>query len=551
MLSACERKQTDSGQFDSPESRAGTPWFEECAEDRGIDFIWKSGQEGERYFFPEIMGGGGAFFDLENDGDMDLYLVQGGSLTKPETSPGNQLYRNDGKGHFENITRGSNAGNDGYGMGVAAGDYNNDGLTDLYVTNVGPNILLRNNGDGTFEDVTAAAGVGDAGWGVSAAFFDSDLDGDLDLVLANYIRWSVESEKHCYNQSGGHDYCSPNSYELPARDTLYRNNGDGTFEDISERAGLTTAFGNGLGVVTGDFNGDHWPDIFIANDGQMNQMWINRRNNTFTNEAVAMGCAVDSNGVAKAGMGVDAADIDGDLDLDLIVVNLKDETDSLMRNEGGYFSDDTRRATMAHISRSFTRFGVCFIDFNNDGFLDIYQACGRVMTHFPFQSDDPYAESNVLLRGGPEHRFEEVTPNGGTIQQLIATSRAAVIGDVDNDGGVDVVVVNRDLDTHLLHNIVPTRGHWLGLRVLDDSHRDAIGAVVDLKIGDQTIRRIVKSAYSYTAANDPRIHVGLGTSEDIESVVVHWSVGDREQFVITGIDRYDTIRKGTGVAVGE
>jgi hypothetical protein len=282
---------------------------------------------------PEIMCGGAALFDMDSDGDLDLYLIQAGySLDQPASDmrsvPTNRLFRNRGDGHFEDVTDGSGADVRGYGMGVTSGDYDNDGDVDLYVTNLGRNILLQNDGSGRFNDVTGGAGVGDQNWGTSAAFVDVDHDGDLDLYVCNYLDWTPEREMWC-SMPGGQDYCSPKNYQAAMPDVLYRNNGDGTFTDVSKTAGMHTAFGNGLGVVCGDYDNDGRVDIFVANDGMPNQLWINRGDGTFQDMALERGCAVDMQGIRKAGMGVAAADFDDDADLDVLVCNMNAETDSL------------------------------------------------------------------------------------------------------------------------------------------------------------------------------------------------------------------------------
>ena len=284
------------------------------------------------------MGGGAALFDMDADGDLDLYLVQSGSvLDGGKKDPSNRLYRNRGDGTFEDATAGSGTDVGGYGMGVASGDYDNDGDPDLFVTNAGPNVLLRNDGQGRFTDATAGAGVAGKGWSTSAAFVDYDTDGDLDLFVLRYINWAVASELQCFSLMGTPDYCSPRNYDAPLSSVLYRNNGNGTFTDVSQAAGLHAAFGNGLGVVVSDVNRDGRPDLFVANDAMPNQLWINQGQGRFEDRALVMGTAVDEDGTAKSGMGVDAKDVDDDGDEDLLVVNLDGESDSFFRNDGTVF----------------------------------------------------------------------------------------------------------------------------------------------------------------------------------------------------------------------
>ncbi|HEV3059554.1 MAG TPA: CRTAC1 family protein [Vicinamibacterales bacterium] len=532
-----------------PDASAGAGsaavWFEDIASRAGIDFVHRSGHE-TRHYLPEIMGGGAALFDMDNDGFLDIYLVQSGSLLNPSAGSGNRLYRNRGDGTFEDVTERSGAGIRGYGMGVAAGDFDNDGYTDLYVTNFGHNVLLKNDGHGHFIDVTAKAGVSSSGWSTSAAFIDYDGDGALDLFVAHYLNWKPSAEVECFSLTGVPDYCSPASYDLPSASTLYHNNGNGTFTDVSAQAGLLTAVGNGLGVVAGDFDGDGRIDVFVANDRTPNQLWLNQGNGRFRESALQAGAALDQDGAAKSGMGVYAVDADDDGDLDLLVVNLDGESDSFFRNQGRFFIDDTVSAGLRTPTRPFTRFGTAMIDFDNDGALDLYEAAGRVGRQSELYSSDPYAEPSLLLRGFAGPRFEEVIPRGGTRAPLFATSRAAAFGDIDNDGGIDILVVNRDSRPYLLHNVVKPRGHWIMLRVLEEHNRDALGAQVTMTVGSRTIRRDVRAAYSYLASNDPRVHVGLGHETTARSVVVRWPDGRRESFGDVRADEIAVLHRGAG-----
>ena len=373
-----------------------SPWFDDEAAARGLVFEHVSGAQG-RYWTPEIMGGGVALADVDGDGVLDAYLVQGGRLTRNEDTHRNELYLNDGRGHFTLASDAGDAADSGYGMGVIAGDYDNDGDVDLYVTNWGRNVLLRNDGSGRFEDVTAAAGVGDPAWGTAAAFLDLDRDDDLDLFVVNYLNWSPGSAQDCVRT-----YCGPTADDATA-DRLYRNNGDGTFTDVSESAGLNTAFGNGLGIAGADFNEDGRMDVFVANDGTPNQLWLNETLSDgdlrFRDEAMLWGCAMDDHGFAKAGMGVAAADFDDDGATDILVVNLERQSDSFYRNARTHFVDSTSRIGLGVSSRRFTRFGIALTDFDNDGDFDMYQGNGRIDHSPEFEGVDPFAEPNVLYRG--------------------------------------------------------------------------------------------------------------------------------------------------------
>jgi hypothetical protein len=541
----------------------GSEPFSEEAEARGIEFRHRS-SEGteERLLFPDIMGSGVALADLDGDGDLDAYLVQSGTLVESHPKdrtdgPANELYFNRGDGYFEKDLEAGAAADRGYGMGVAAGDYDNDGDVDLYVTNVGPNVLLRNDGGGHFEDATGVAGVGHGGFGTSAAFVDLDVDGDLDLFVANYVDWTLDAEQDCF-QGGVRTYCLPTNYASSGMDTLYRNNGDGTFTDVTEEAGLTLAYGKhgqnfrssrpALGVVSADFNRDGLPDVFVANDLMEDQLWINQGSLEFIDEAHLWGCDLDEHGIAKAGMGVAAADIDDDADVDLLVVNNIQQTDSFFRNEGSYFIDATATLGLGASSRRFTRFGVTLQDFDNDGRLDLYHANGAVAA-FGRTDGDPYAQPNVLYRRQANGRFVELSPQGGVADPLVHTSRGLAYGDVDDDGGMDLLVVNRDAPPYLLMNRYPNRGHWLRFRVLSKEGRDAHGATVSVQLGERQLHRDVRSAESYLSANDPRVHFGVAESLRSERVTVRWVTGEVEAFGAFDANSTYELRQGLGTMV--
>jgi len=526
---------------------AAVPWFIERHEAAGVDYV-NDCTPTENYYMPESITGGGTLLDMDGDGDLDLYLIQSGNIAAPaQSTRPNRLYENTGDGTFRDITSTSgDAATASVGMGATAGDYDNDGDTDIYITNLGANVLLRNDGGGRFSNVTEQAGVAHDGWGTSAAFIDVDRDGDLDLFVCNYLNWSPRVEQDCFNNHGESDYCSPTNYDAPSVDVLYRNNGDGSFTDVTVAAGIDQSAGNGLGIGCADFNGDGWNDIFVANDKTPDHLWINRGDGTFVEEALFAGCAVDLTGSAKAGMGVGVADVDHDADFDLLVCNLHRETDSLFLNEGSHFIDHTLQSGLGAISRNFTRFGLGWIDFNNDGVLDLYEANGRVMRQSWAWSEQPYAEPNILLKGTGDLQYEEVLPRGGTQETLIHSSRAALFGDLDNDGGVDIVVVNQGAPVHLLMNDAPDRGNWLLLRVLNVHGSDAIGAVVQFNAGDRRVTAQVMPAYSYLAGNDPRVHAGLGAADRITDVTVTWPDGTQTAFGALPANEIHTLRRGDG-----
>ncbi len=490
---------------------------------------------------PEIVGGGVAMLDYDGDSDLDVYFAQGGDLSTAWDDPAanphtNRLFRNDGKWSFTDVTETAGGGDGGYAMGVAVGDIDADGDPDLYITNAGRNTMLRND-DGVFHDITEASGTGHEGWGASAAFFDADGDGDLDLYATNYLNWTPRTEVTCYSPLGGEDYCSPRNYLSPALDVFYRNRGDGTFEDATVPTGFNTASGTGLGVIHGDWNRDGHPDLFVANDGMPDLLWVAKGDGTWVESGVDMGCALDDEGKAKAGMGVDTTDIDDDGDLDIIVCNLIGESDSLFRNDGEYFVDITGRTGIRAKSKHNTRFGLGWIDFDNDGWLDLYEASGAVTRLPASEGTDPYAQEDLLLRGGPKLKFKPVQPRGGTAETINLTSRAAAFGDLDGDGGVDIVVVNRDAPANLYRNIAARRGNWVRLQILNEAGMPAIGGMVSGTIGERTITRPVRRAYSYMASNEPTVHIGLGSATELGQVRVRWPGG--------GVTEHGSITAGT------
>lgn len=544
--SGCDEGGARSG---LPES---APWFEEVSDAWGLRFRHDSGHEPGRYLMPESVAGGAAVFDADGDGRLDVYFVQSGSLVSGERGA-NRLFLNRGAGvepRFEDATGGSGTGHGGYGMGVACGDYDGDGDVDLYVTNLGPNVLLRNEGGGRFVDVTGEAGVGHAGWGTSAAFLDYDADGRLDLYVANYLEWSVEGEIPCKNELGQPDYCSPQNYSMPALDVLYHNEGNGLFRDVSVESGISSEPGTGLGVACFDFDEDGRLDVFVANDGMPNFLWRNLGDGKFENVAPRAGCAIDQSGISKAGMGVAIADVDVDGDMDLLVCNLNEQSDSLYLNDRGLFEDRTRRAGLGTISRPFTRFGIGWVDFDADGWLDLYQANGRVNMQSERWSEDPFAEPNLLFRGGPGPRFEEVLPRGGVSSPLVATSRAAAFGDLDDDGAVDVVVANRDGQAHVLRNVAPRPGAWIGFRLVDEHGSDALHARLSVEVAGRTIVREVRISGSYLASSDPRIVIGLAAAPGAQEILVRWPDGERERFGARPAGEYHELRRVSGSATG-
>lgn len=546
-------------------SAADPPVFREAARETGLDFHHFIGATGE-YFFPEIMGSGVGMFDYDGDGDLDLYFVQGAILDRTkevsqssfpfagEGPPRNRLFRNElnpaGKLRFTDVTREAGVGDPGYGMGLAVGDYDSDGDPDLYLTNFGSNVLYRNRGDGTFTDVTRDARVADPRYSASSTFLDYDSDGDLDLYVANYVSFTIRGNRRCGGER--RDYCAPDVYQ-PLPDRLFRNDGNGRFSDRSEEAGLGRAFGAGLGVVAVDLDLDHRVDVYVANDGTPNQLWINQGDGTFQDQGLVSGTAYNIDGVAEAGMGVTAADFDGDGDDDLFVTHNKKETNTLYLNgrQKG-FADATSRFGLANPSVPYSGFGTHWFDYDNDGWLDLFVANGAVVMddRQPADSAYPYAQENQLFRGDGTGRSLEVGSDvAGPALELVEVSRGAAFGDIDNDGDVDIAVSNNNGPARLLLNQIGSRNHWLGVRLVGEG--GASSAVNQARValfrkGRKPLWRRCRSDGSYLSANDSRILFGLGSSKDVDRVEVHWPDGLCESWNGVEADRYVTLRRGTG-----
>ncbi|MHC5109014.1 MAG: CRTAC1 family protein [Planctomycetota bacterium] len=528
------RTRTDpQGEAQKPETTPVAFPVAEAAEERGLVFQHVGGRPRE-FFFPEIMAGGVGLLDYDGDGSLDVYMVQGGILN-PDSQETfvNKLFRNKGQGYFEDVTAAAGVGDSTFGMGCAVGDYDSDGDVDLYVTNVGPNVLYRNNGNGTFTDVSAEARVTDEGWGCSAAFLDYDGDNDLDLFVTNYLTWSPSVEMECFSGTGKRDYCKPNNYNSPAADTLYRNNGDGTFLDVSDESGIRAAFGNGLGVAVGDFNNDRRPDIYVANDGMPNQLWINQGTGMFVNEAILAGCAVNIDGASEAGMGVASLDINHDGQLDLFMTHLREETNTLYINRGGWFDDVTAGTGLSASSVPYTGFGLGFADFDHDGLLDLYVANGRVGLWEPTPEPEvPYAEADLVFRGAGLQKFERArfAPVDGDIQ--LGTGRGLAMGDLDNDGDVDTIVVNNGSRAQLFLNRqsdLPAKRTSIMFKLKREAGTVS-GATVAVDYGGIRRTRIVERAGSYLSSHDVRVHFGTGDAAEVSEIVVTWPGGSSESF---------------------
>ena len=542
---------------------ASPDWFVDQAGQSGLAFTHVNGMSGQ-FYMPEVLAPGVALFDYDNDGDLDVYLVQGQPLVAAAAAgaaplpSGDRLFRNDlaadsnGTAHlrFVDVTAASRIAPRGYGMGVAAGDVDNDGRVDLYLTKFNaPNELWHNNGDGTFADWSARSRTNHTSWSTSAAFVDIDRDGWLDLYVASYLRYSLENHAPCSSAAGARDYCTPDSYQpLPGR--LYLNRRDGTFADVSVTSGIAREYGPGLGLATADFNGDGWIDIYVANDGKENQLWTNRRNGAFENRALLSGVALPVTGKAEASMGVDAGDFDDDGDEDLFVTELTGEGSNLFVNDGsGLFEDRSAPSGLGPASLGFTGFGTAWLDFDNDGRLDLVQVNGAVQVIESLRQAGnplPLHQRKLLLQNRGAGRFEDVTAGAGAALAVSEIGRGAAFGDVDNDGDVDVLVGNNNGPTRLLINRT-VRRHWVGLRLVGTMGRDMLGARVEvLRPGAPSSWRRAHADGSYASANDPRVLVGLADSAGVLTVRVTWPTGKTEAWTQVPVDKYSTLVEGKG-----
>ena len=508
--------------------------FVDVTEKAGINFRHVNGAEGA-YHLPETLGAGGAFFDADNDGFLDIYLVNSGYWNRAPSAQQaiSKLYRNSGDGTFTDITKTAGVENRGnYGQGTACADYDNDGNVDLYVTNFGANVLYRNNGDGTFTDVTVSAGVGDPGWSSSACFLDYNLDGYLDLFVVNYLVYSLDVPYlPCGEEDGTQTYCHPSLFE-GAPDTLYRNNGDGTFTDVSKESGVGGVgglfHGKGLGVVSADFNNDGAPDLYVANDDTRNDFFYNNGDGTFSEISLLAGCAYSFNGVAQAGMGVTAGDYNGDGLQDIFVTNLSYETNALYRNNGdGTFTDVIYEAHLGKESYLFVGFGTGFFDADNDGWLDLFVANGHIIDNIEDTHDIlTYRQPDQMFRNQGDGTFQEVSAHAGAYFQSAAVSRGALFGDYDNDGDIDMLVTQSNGPVTLLRNETGTQHNWIWIKTIGAiSNRDGIGTRVALTVGGHTQVREINLGASYLSSHDARLHFGLGRDTKVDRLEVRWQSG--------------------------
>ncbi|NIR48782.1 CRTAC1 family protein [candidate division KSB1 bacterium] len=526
--------------------------FIEVSEQVKLDFQHDPGADGS-YFMPESIGSGCAFLDYDNDGDLDIYLVNGARHSGNNASQSplrNRLFRQEPNGTFSDVTEVSGLGDPGYGMGVAVGDIDNDGNIDVYITNYGLDVLYRNNGNGTFTNITKEAGINNPHWGCSAVFFDYNLDGYLDLFVTNYVDY--DPAERCMDRSGRPDYCGPGGFPGVA-DILYHNNGDGTFSDVSTKSGIAKGVSKGLGVVSADFNNDLFPDLYVSNDGEANQLWINQQDGTFQDLALLLGAALNAAGHAEAGMGIALGDMDSDNDLDLFITHVGSESNTLYRSEGDYgFQDESGAMGLAGPSLPYTGFGTGFFDLDHDGDLDLAVANGRISRGTLLKTNnigywDYYAEPNFLFENDGEGRFHLLDKNSSPFASLIENSRGLAFGDVDNDGDIDLLLANSGDPARLFRNDLEKKGNWLIVRVFDsDLCRDAVGARVTLQVSGRRLSRFISPGYSFLSSNDHRAHFGLGMDTSIDRVEIQWPDGSTETFAGVRANQIITLKKGQG-----
>ncbi|WP_162006717.1 CRTAC1 family protein [Roseimaritima sediminicola] len=526
----------------------------DVTEASGITFRHTDGSSGERYVI-ESMTAGVALFDFDQDGDLDIYFLNGAPLkgTDVERAPTNALYRNDGNWRFTDVTAEAGVGDVGYGLGVCVGDYDNDGDPDLYVNNFGANVLYENQGDGRFIDVTEVAGVANGNRvGAGASFFDMDADGDLDLYVANYIQFSY-AEHRPHRRRGLPAYPSPMSYR-PDPDTLYRNNGDGTFSDVSVASGVAAHAGTGMGVVCSDYDMDGDLDVFVANDQRANFLFENDGSGKFEEVGLLRGVALDYRGHAQATMGIDAGDFNNDGLIDIHTTSFSGEWATLYRNnQNGVLIEDVTRATDAgegtlpHVT-----WGNGFADFDNDGHRDLFIACGHLddnLDQLGGNDTTAYRVANVLLKNTGRETFIDVSRHSGDGMQVALSSRGVALGDLDNDGDEDVVILNSRREPTLLRNDSTASHHWIAIRLIGaDSNRSGVGARVTVVADDLVQVREVHSGRGYQSHFGTPLHFGLGSRERIDRIEVEWIGGGRDVLQSLPVDQTWTITEGGSVS---
>lgn len=517
----------------------------EIAREAGIDFRHTNGASG-RYYYVETYGSGAAFFDYDNDGYQDLYVVNGAALPGFTSAvvPTNALYHNRGDGTFVDMTTATATGDAGYGMGICAGDIDNDGYVDLYVTNFGPNVLYRNRGDGTFVDVTAATGVGDSRLSTSAAFADIDNDGDLDLYVANNAQVDLQRGEGC-RRGEVPVYCAPTEYPGESG-VLYRNDRGGKFADITHAAGLYSEAGRQLGVVFGDYDTDGDQDLYVANDMTANFLFRNDGQARFVELGLSAGVALSESARPEAGMGTDFGDCDRDGDLDIVVCNFQWESCRLYRNDGNdEFADMSFPAGLGEPTLATLTFGTDFLDYDNDGDLDLYLANGHVHPQVQvFDRATSYPQLDQLFANDGTGKFALVTHGAGSGMALSGVGRGTAFADIDNDGDLDAYISNNNQRPFLLRNDGGNRNHWIAIKTIGQvSNSDGIGARIKVTSGDLVQVEQVRSGSSYLSQNDLRVYFGLGGRDRVDRVEIRWPSGIVQIVAALAVDRIHRIEE--------
>jgi len=525
----------------------------DVAQQAGVTLLNVSGDPAKDYIVDSI-GSGAAWFDYDNDGDLDLLLVNGSTRARMKRGgdPLVALYANDGSGQFKDVTATSGLSRRGWGMGTCVADYDNDGFQDVYVTAWGPNVLFHNNGNGTFSDVTATAGVGDTRWGTGCAFGDYDRDGLVDLYVANYVAFDdskIPKRGQGCTYMTLSVYCGPQNL-VGETDVLYHNNGNGRFIDVTASAGIKDPGYYGFGVLFADLDDDGWPDIYVANDSEPNLLFHNNRNGTFTEQGLKAGVAVSGMGKEQAGMGVDAGDYDGNGHLDLLVTNFSHDYNTLYENSGsGFFTDVSHLTGLAQGGAPYMGWGVGFVDLDNDGHLDVFVANGHVYPDIDGHGlSTTYLQRKQVFRNLGNKRFQNATDAVGGGLLLKKSSRGAAFGDFDNDGDIDAVVVNLDDRPTLLRNDTPRAAHWITLRLRGTkSNRDGIGARIRVEAGGRRQTAEVRGDGSFLSHNDLRAHFGLGDATRLETIEIRWPSGQVDTAKALAADRFYEAVEGRGI----